>query len=255
MLKLRQDVGLTFDDVLLVPKRSPVRSRGDVSTATQLSRHISMEIPIVSANMDTVTEWRMAVAMARLGGIGIIHRFMTAERQAQEIKRAKRAESHIVESPQTVLCGARARDARAVMTRSGIGGLMVVDENGKVAGILTNRDLQFAADDSDVCDLMTPAARLVTAPEGTRLEDAQRILQEHRLEKLPLLDDAGRLAGLITIKDILRLLQHPQATKDHKGRLRIGAAIGVQRGLHRARTASARGRRRCAGRRHRSRTL
>lgn len=231
MLKLRPTTGLTFDDVLLVPKRSPIRSRGDVSTATRLTRHIHLEIPIVSANMDTVTEWRMAVAMARLGGIGIIHRFMTGERQAQEVRRAKRAESHIVESPQTVPCGTRAKQARSVMTRNGIGGLMVVDENGRVAGILTNRDLQFASDDADICDLMTPAERLVSAPAGTSLEDARRILQKHRLEKLPLLDQDRRLAGLITIKDILRLLQHPQATKDQKGRLRIGAAIGVQPGF------------------------
>lgn len=231
MLKLRPNPGLTFDDVLLVPKRSPVRSRGDVSTATMLSRHIGMAIPIVSANMDTVTEGRMAVAMARAGGIGIIHRFMSSERQADEVRKAKRAESHVVESPRTIGCGARCKDARAIMTRYGIGGLMVIDEQGMPAGILTNRDLEFVDDDVDVCEVMTPASRMVTAPAGTSIEEAQRILQQRRLEKLPLLTADGRLAGLITQKDIVRSLQHPHATKDEKGRLRVGAAVGVQPGF------------------------
>jgi IMP dehydrogenase len=190
-----------------------------------------MEIPIVSANMDTVTEGRMAVAMARAGGIGIIHRFMSSERQAEEVRRAKRAESHIVESPRTIACGATCKAARAEMDRYGIGGLVVVDEQGKPAGILTNRDLEFAGDDEDVCNVMTPAARMVTAPAGTSLEEAQQILHEHRLEKLPLLDSDGRLAGLITTKDIIRSLQHPHSTQDDKGRLRVGAAIGVQHGF------------------------
>jgi IMP dehydrogenase len=231
MLKLRPDPGLTFDDVLLVPKRSPVRSRVDVSTATMLSRHIRMAIPIVSANMDTVTEGRMAVAMARAGGIGIIHRFMSAERQADEVRKAKRAESHVVESPRTIGCGATCEEARAIMTRHSIGGLMVLDEHGMPAGILTNRDLEFIGDDVDVCDVMTPASRMITAPAGTSIEEAQRILQQHRLEKLPLLGPDGRLAGLITQKDIIRSLQHPSATKDEKGRLRVGAAVGVQPGF------------------------
>jgi IMP dehydrogenase len=229
-MNIRPNLGLTFDDVLLMPKRSPVRSRGDVSTATRLSRRINMEIPIVSANMDTVTEWKMAVAMARAGGIGIIHRFMTAEREAEEVRRAKRAESHIVEAPMTVPCGATIREARDVMARHGIGGLVVVDDDGRPAGIITQRDIQFATNGDDVCTLMTPAGRMVMAPDDTSLEEARRILHEHRLEKLPLVDRNGRLAGLITTKDILRLLQHPTATKDHKGRLRIGAAVGVQAG-------------------------
>ena len=231
MLNLRPNLGLTFDDVLLVPKRSPVRSRGDVSTATRFSRRITMEIPIVSANMDTVTESKMAVAMARVGGIGIIHRFMSAEREAAEVRRAKRAESHIVEEPQTVPCGALAKQARETMTRHGIGGLIVVDADNRPVGILTSRDIQFATDSDEVCNLMTPAARMITAPAGTSLEAARLILHEHRLEKLPLIDGDGRLAGLITIKDILRLLEHPQATKDLKGRLQIGAAVGVQPGF------------------------
>src|SRR5512135_3330952 len=156
MIKLRPTPGLTFDDVLLVPKRSPIRSRGDVSTATLLTRHLRMNIPIVSANMDTVTEGRMAVAMARAGGIGIIHRFMSAERQAEEVRKAKRAESHIVEHPRTIACGATCREAREVMDRHGIGGLVVVDEAGKPKGILTNRDVEFTRDGTDVCEAMTP---------------------------------------------------------------------------------------------------
>ena len=231
MIKLRPNPGLTFDDVLLVPKRSPIRSRGDVSTATMLTRRVRMEIPIVSANMDTVTEGRMAVAMARAGGIGIIHRFMSAERQAEEVRKAKRAESHIVESPRTIACGATCEEARRVMDRYGIGGLMVVDEKGMPAGILTNRDVEFTADGTDVCEAMTPASRLITASAGTSLEEARRILHEHRLEKLPLLHPDGRLAGLITTKDIIRSMEHPHSTKDEKGRLQVGAAVGVQAGF------------------------
>ncbi|MGQ9491013.1 MAG: IMP dehydrogenase [Anaerolineae bacterium] len=230
-MKLRPQLSLTFDDVLLVPQRSAVRSRADVSTATRLSRHIKMEIPIVSANMDTVTEWQMAVAMARAGGIGIIHRFMTAEREAEEVRRAKRAESYIVENPYTIEPGATAEAARQMMARYGIGGLVVIDEYGRPVGILTRRDLELAGRSELVYELMTPAERLVTAPAGTTLEEARRILHQHRLEKLPLVDADGRLVGLITSKDILRALEHPHATKDTKGRLRVGAAVGVQPGF------------------------
>lgn len=230
-MKLRPQPSLTFDDVLLVPRRSAVRSRADVSTATRLSRHIKMEIPIVSANMDTVTEWQMAVAMARAGGIGIIHRFMTPEREAEEVRRAKRVESHIVESPYTIAPDATADMARQMMARYGIGGLVVIDEHCRPVGILTRRDLELAGRSEPVHELMTPAARLITAPAGTTLEEARRILHQHRLEKLPLVDAEGRLAGLITSKDILRALEHPYATKDAKGRLRVGAAVGVQPGF------------------------
>jgi IMP dehydrogenase len=229
-MKLRSTPGFTFDDVLLVPHRSSVSSRGDVSTATRLTRRIRMEIPIVSANMDTVTEWQMAVAMARAGGIGIIHRFMPAEREALEVRRAKRAEGHIVESPATLLPDATAGEARVEMTRRGIGSFVVVDESGLLMGLATRRDLQFADDGDAVRSLMTPVQRLITAPAGTGLEQARGILREHRVEKLPLVDRDGRVAGLITAKDVLRTLQHPQATKDDKGRLRVGAAVGVREG-------------------------
>lgn len=229
-MKLRPQPGLTFDDVLLVPRRSAVRSRGDVSTATQLSRRIPMEIPIVSANMDTVTEWQMAVAMARAGGIGIIHRFMTIEQEAAEVRRAKRVESHTVENPQTIELRATVGQARAAMRQHGIGGLVVVGLDRRPAGIVTHRDVEFADDADLVSQVMTPAERLITAPIGTSPEAAQHILREHRLEKLPLVDAEGRLSGLITTKDLRRTLQHPKATKDPKGRLRVGAAVGVQAG-------------------------
>jgi IMP dehydrogenase len=231
VLRIRPNPGLTFDDVLLVPQRSHVYSRTDVSTTTCLTARICMAIPIVSANMDTVTESQMALAMARAGGIGIIHRFMTIEREAEEVRRAKRAESHTVESPHTITPDATVKCAREVMLRRGIGGLVVVDGQDRPMGILTRRDLEFAQDDEGVSDLMTPADRLVTAPAGTSMQDAGYILHQHRIEKLPLVDGDGRLAGLITSKDIMRLSQHPEATKDLKGRLRVGAAVGVRPGF------------------------
>ncbi len=231
-MKIRATPGLTFDDVLLVPRRSAVRSRSDVSTATRLSRHIGLHIPIVSANMDTVTEWEMAVAMARAGGIGIIHRFMTSERQAEQVRRVKRAESYVVEPPYTLPPETTVSEARKMMDERDIGGLVVVDAENRPLGIVTRRDLQFVLDDGQpVTAWMTPAERLVTAPAGTTLEEARRILHQHRIEKLPLVDEEGRLAGLITAKDIVQLMQHPHATKDHKGRLRVGAAVGVRPGF------------------------
>lgn len=231
-MKIRENPGLTFDDVLLVPKRSPIRSRSDVSTATRLSRHLEMHIPIVSANMDTVTESEMAIAMARAGGIGIIHRFIIPDRQAEQVRRVKRAESYIVEPPYTLSPDTTVSEAREMMDYRGIGGLVIVDDDNGPLGILTRRDLQFVFDnDRSVTEWMTPADELVTAPAGTSLEEARRILHENRVEKLPLVDEEGRLAGLITAKDIVQLMQHPDATKDHKGRLRVGAAVGVREGF------------------------
>jgi IMP dehydrogenase len=230
-MRVREQEALTFDDVLLVPRRSPVKSRSDVSTATCLSRHIRLDMPIVSANMDTVTEWEMAAAMARAGGIGIVHRFMTAERQAEEVRRVKRAESYIVEAPYTLSPEATVSAARQIMNQQGIGGLVVVDGENRPLGILTRRDVQLVDDGETVMKVMTPASQLVTAPAGTSLEAANRILAEHRIEKLPLVDGEGHLAGLITAKDIQQLLAHPRATKDRKGRLRVGAAVGVRPGF------------------------
>lgn len=228
-MKLRDTLGLTFDDVLLVPKRSSVASRTAVNTTGRLTRRLSLALPIISSNMDTVTEAAMAIAMAQLGGLGAIHRFMTSERQAAEVARVKRAESYIVEQPETVPPTMTVSSARALMETSGIGGLLVIDAAGQLLGLVTTRDLLFAPDpQAAVASVMTPRARLVSAPSGIGLEAAQRLLHEHRVEKLPLLDEAGHVVGLITAQDIVKLQRHPTATKDLKGRLRVGAAIGVR---------------------------
>lgn len=228
-MKLRDSLGLTFDDVLLVPKRSSVASRGAVTTTARLTRRLSLAVPVISANMDTVTEAAMAIAMAQLGGLGAVHRFMSSERQAAEVARVKRAESYIVEEPATIGPDAAVTAARAQMDLSGIGGLLVVGEAGQLLGLVTTRDVLFAPDPAaSVASVMTPRAHLVTAPAGIRLEAAQRLLHEHRVEKLPLVDDAGKVTGLITAQDIVKLQLHPIATKDAKGRLRVGAAVGVR---------------------------
>ena len=228
-MRIRQEPGLTFDDVLLVPQRSPIPSRRDVDTSSRFSRHITLHIPIVSSNMDTVTEGRMAIAMARAGGIGVIHRFLPAARQAAEVARVKRAESFVVEDPFTLPPEATVGQARAALAERGIGGVVIVDSERRPVGIVTTRDLLFAPDaEQPATAVMTPRERLVTAPQGISLEEAQRLLHEHRIEKLPLIDAQGRLAGLITAQDITKLAQHPHASKDAKGRLRVAAAIGVQ---------------------------
>ncbi len=224
--------GLTFDDVLLVPKRSAVVSRSHVSTATRLSRRIRLNIPIVSANMDTVTESEMAIAMARAGGIGIIHRFMPIERQAAEVARVKRSEGYVVENPYTVPPTMSIAEVRRFMEEYDTGGILVVDEENHLLGIITTRDLLFLEDDNlTVADVMTPRERVITAPPGTTMEEAKRILWRHRIEKLPLVTEDNHVVGLITAKDIVRREKYPQATKDEKGRLRVGAAIGVRPGF------------------------
>jgi IMP dehydrogenase len=242
-MKLRDTLGLTFDDVLLVPKRSSVASRTAVHTTARLTRRLSLAIPILSANMDTVTEAAMAIAMAQLGGLGAIHRFMSSERQAAEVARVKRAESYIVEDPATVPPEASVAAARGLLETGGIGGLLVVDGAGHLLGLVTTRDVLFAPDPlARVETVMTPRARLVTAPDGIRLEAAQGLLHQHRVEKLPLLDSAGRVTGLITAQDIVKLQRHPAATKDGKGRLRVAAAVGVRAAdLDRARLCVAAG--------------
>lgn len=223
-------LGLTFDDVLLIPRRSSIRSRGEVSTATPLSRRITLNIPIVSANMDTVTESAMAIALARAGGIGVIHRFNPPDRQAAEVAKVKRAESYVVESPYTIGLGATVAEARAAMRVWDTGGLLVMDGEALV-GILTERDLLFEDDPRrPVAEVMTPRERLIIAPPNTSVDEAKAILHRHKIEKLPLLDDAGGLHGVITSKDIVQRQQHPLATKDQKGRLRVGAAVGVRPG-------------------------
>lgn len=227
-MKLRAQPGLTFDDVLLIPRRSAVASRSAVTTTARLTRRLSLNIPILSANMDTVTEAPMAVAMARAGGLGILHRFMTVERQAAEVARVKRTESYVVEAPATISPTATVRQASETLAGEGIGGLLVVDAEGRLLGIVTTRDLLLAPDPAaSVQAVMTARTSLVTS-ESADLETARQLLYEHRIEKLPVVDAESHVHGLITAQDILRLQQHPDATKDAKGRLRVGAAVGVR---------------------------
>lgn len=228
-MNLRPEVGLTFDDVLLVPKKSSIRSRQDVSTQTRLAKDIQLNIPIISANMDTVTEAPMAIAIAQQGGLGILHRFMSIERQAEQVRKVKRAESLVVLNPLTISPSATVGEARQLMKAEDVGGLVVVDEQNRVLGLVATRDVLLAMDDSAaVSTVMTPRDRLVTARAGASLELARQKLYEARVEKLPLLDEEDRLAGLITVQDIIKIQDHPFATKDQHGRLRVGAAVGVK---------------------------
>jgi IMP dehydrogenase len=226
MSSLRSGVALTFDDVLLVPRHSTVHPR-DVSTASRFTRGIPLFIPLVSAAMDTVTEADMAMAMARAGGLGIIHKNMPLERQASEVDRVKRSESGMILNPITLGPERPLREAAALMRRFRISGVPIVDGTGRLIGIITNRDLQFERDlDRPLRDVMTKE-KLVTAPVGTTLEEAEAILARHRIEKLPVVDAEGVLRGLITVKDIFKRRQHPDANKDRHGRLRVGAALGA----------------------------
>ena len=222
-------LALTYDDVLLVPCRSGVTSRRDVDTSTRLTRDLRLNIPIVSANMDTVTEARMARAMAREGGIGVIHRFMPIEQEAAEVQRVKRPEETVGGRHLHTIAPTRTLgEAIKLMGRHNVNSLLVVGENDRLLGIVTSRDVLFAEDPSQPVErIMTGGEHLVTAPVGTRLEQARRILHEHRLEKLPLIDSTGHLRGLITARDVLRLTEHPKAARDSQGRLLVGAAIGA----------------------------
>ena len=217
---------LTFDDVLLVPGRSRVHpSNTDVST--RLTRRISLQVPLVSAAMDTVTEARMAIAVAREGGVGVVHKNMPVDRQANEVDRVKRSESGMILKPITLTPSASLRDAHDLMARFSISGVPIVERDGTLVGIITNRDLQFETDlEQPVSALMTSDG-LVTAPVGTTLDEAQRILHRHRIEKLPVVGADGTLVGLITVKDIFKRRQFPNACKDEHGRLRVGAAVGA----------------------------
>jgi len=228
-LEERIKEGLTFDDVLLVPRRSDVQTRKEIDTRTRLSRHISINIPIASANMDTVTEYAMAIAMAREGGIGIIHRFMSPEEQVSQVLRVKRSESIVIEQPYTLAPDRSLKDAVFVMRENGVSGLLITNSDGVLVGILTARDIQFEGDmTKKVSEVMTKGSELITARPNTSLEEAKRLLHEHRIEKLPLVDENGRLRGLITRKDIVKMSEYPKASKDRKGRLMVGAAIGVR---------------------------
>jgi IMP dehydrogenase len=218
--------GLTFDDVLLVPAESRVLPN-DVSTETRLTRGITIEIPIVSAAMDTVTEARLAIALAREGGLGIVHRNLSIDAQVAEVDKVKRSESGMIVEPVTLPAGALVSDALELMATYHISGVPITDEAGTLVGILTNRDLRFAPDSSQPVSTLMTSRNLVTAPVGTTLRQAEAILHQHKIEKLPVVDADGKLKGLITVKDIQKRIQFPRATKDPQGRLRVGAAVGV----------------------------
>lgn len=217
--------GLTFDDVLLIPAHSDVLPR-DVDVRTHLTQNVTLNIPVMSAGMDTVTEAEMAIAMAREGGIGVIHKNMSIDEQAREVKLVKRSEHGIIVDPIYLAPDNTLSDADELMNKYHISGVPIT-ENGKLVGIITNRDMRFETDLSrPISDIMTSKG-LITAPEHTTMEEAKRILQAHRIEKLPLVDDAGHLKGLITIRDIEKMRKYPNSNKDSDGRLKVAAAIGV----------------------------
>ena len=218
--------GLTFDDVLLVPKYSDITSRSQTDLKTQLSRNISLNIPFVSANMDTVTESSMAVAIARAGGIGIIHRFLTIQEQANEVLKVKRSGSIMIENPYSITADKTIADALDYAENKDISGLLVVDANSKLIGIVTERDLLFANSKNLIQDVMTKD--VVTAKYGVSIDEAKDLLHKHRIEKLPLVDESGFVKGLITSKDITNNANFPNASKDSKGRPLVGAAVGVK---------------------------
>jgi IMP dehydrogenase len=230
-MKIRETKGLTFEDVLLLPRRSSISSRTQVDTSTRLTEKIRLNIPVVSANMDTVTETAMAIAMANAGGIGIIHRFMPIEWHVKQIKMVKRAQAVMVENPYCISVEATVMQARESMQRNKVGGLVVTDESGKVVGIVTNRDVNLSpAEYGLVRQVMTGLDRLITAKSTVSLDDARRLLYENRIEKLPVINSDGTLKGLITAQDVLKPVKNPSAALDEKGRLRVGGAIGVTRG-------------------------
>jgi len=218
--------GLTFDDVLLVPAYSEVLPR-EVDVTTQLTKNLRLNAPVVSAAMDTVTENKLAIGIARQGGIGIIHKNMTIEQQAEQVRSVKRSESGMIVDPVTLHANATIGDALNLMRRFKIGGIPIVDKKDKLVGILTNRDLRFETRvDAPVSELMT-SEKLVTAPVGTNLDQARDILQRHKIEKLPVVDETNKLVGLITYKDIMKVKNYPNSCKDELGRLVVGAAVGV----------------------------
>ena len=218
--------GLTFDDVLLVPKFSDITSRSQTDLSTRLSRNISLNIPFVSANMDTVTESAMAVTMARAGGIGIIHRFLTIQEQSHEVLKVKRSGSVMIENPYSINAEKSIQDALDYAEEMEVSGLLVVDSESKLVGIVTERDLLFAEKNNKISDVMSKD--VITAKPGVALDDAKKILHQHRIEKLPIVDDSGIIKGLITSKDITNNADYPNASKDKKGRPLVGAAVGVK---------------------------
>jgi IMP dehydrogenase len=222
-------LGLSFDDVLLVPKKGIVSTRKDVSLKSKLTSNIALNVPIVSANMDTVTEAKMAIAMARLGGIGFIHRFLTVEEQFEQVLKVKRSEGILIENPYTLSQDNTIKEARGFMSLHGINALIIVDKDNLVEGILTSRDLVFEESlDKKIGEVMTPKNKLITAEYGISLVNAKNILRKNKIEKLPLVDRNFKLKGLITSSDIKKRDKYPNSSKDKKGRLRVGAAVGVK---------------------------
>ncbi|WP_035587834.1 IMP dehydrogenase [Hippea jasoniae] len=239
-MRLKSGYGLTFDDVLLLPNRSDVLPK-DVDVSTTLTERLSLKIPIISAAMDTVTEYRMAIAMARQGGLGIIHKNMPIEEQVKQIIRVKKSESGMIIDPITIRPDATIENALALMKNYHISGIPVTDETGKLLGIITNRDVQFEKDYSKpVKDVMTKE-NLITAKEGITLQQAEEYLKQFKVEKLPIVDENFRIKGLITIKDIRKKKEYPYASKDIHGRLLVGAAVGVKDGIKRAKDLIAAG--------------
>lgn len=228
---------LTFDDVLLVPAHSQVLPK-DVNLSTRLTRNISLNLPLLSAAMDTVTESRLAIAMAQEGGIGIVHKNLPPKAQAAEVAKVKRFESGVLKDPITIAPNLTVRDVLEITRQHKISGLPVVDKSGRVVGIVTNRDLRFESNlDQSVRAIMTPRKRLVTVKEGATVEEAKTLLRKHRLERVLVVDDDFYLRGLITVKDILKSSEYPSANKDNRGRLRVGAAVGVGAGTEERVTA------------------
>ncbi len=219
-------LGLTYDDVLLVPAYSQVLPH-QVNIQTRFSKNITLNLPIISAAMDTVTESALAIEMARLGGIGVLHKNMSIEKQADEVKKVKRSESGMIKDPITITKEGKVADAKSLMHEHGIGGIPVIDATDKLIGIVTNRDLRFEKDNSRKIEEVMTASNLVTVPVGTSLKQAETILQDHKIEKLPVVDKNFILKGLITFRDIIKVRENPNANKDSYGRLRVAAAIGV----------------------------
>jgi IMP dehydrogenase len=226
-MKILPETALTYDDVLLVPQYSNVDSRRILSTKTCLTKKIALHIPIVSANMDVVTETEMAITMAREGGIGLIHRFLTIAEQARQIGRVKKAESFIVDKPITMNDAHTVGDVKRIVEETGTGGILILDKNDQLIGIVSTRDLLFEENENKpVTEIMSSPVH--TASPDTTLKEAERLLHEYRVEKLPLVNSSGKVVGLVTLKDIMKITQFPKATKDAKGRLAVGAAVGVR---------------------------
>jgi len=234
MAEIKIKLALTYDDVLLVPKQSSVKSRSDISLTSRLTKNITLNNPIVSSNMDTVTEANMAIEMARNGGIGILHRFLSIEEQVQMVEKVKRAESYRIEHPWTTGPDSSFEELKELMLEKGVGSILVTDgqhtSRDKLLGIVSTRDLSFAEKVTSVKEIMTPREKLVVAPVSVTVEEAKQLLKKNRLEKLPLVDENNTLLGLITARDIEYKMKRPYASLDKKGRLLVGAAVGVKDG-------------------------